>query len=111
LISLPAGSATNQNQSKTMNKQLEYIQQTAALYTDYSDFIGPVGPVQKKRIDASLQTNVESRIGFAFNHRAKQGEAAIELGFTTEFGNCQQIIGLSIEAAAALRDQLNAILG
>ena len=94
-----------------MNKQIEYIQQTAALYKDYSDFIGPVGPAEHKRIDACLQTNVESHLGFAFNHRAKQGEAALELGFTTEFGNCKQIIGLSIEAAQALRDQLNAILG
>ena len=94
-----------------MNKQINYVQQAAAFYNDYSDFIGPVGPVQEMRIDAALQTNVESRLGFAFNHRAKQGEAAIELGFTTEFGNCKQIIGLSIEAAQALRDELNAILG
>jgi hypothetical protein len=94
-----------------MNKQLEYIQQTAALYTDYGIFCDSIGPAAHLRIDAALQTNVESRLGFSFNHRAKQGEAAIELGFTTEYGNCRQIIGLSIEAAAALRDQLNAILG
>jgi hypothetical protein len=94
-----------------MQNQIEYVQQSAALYKDYGDFIGPVGPTQELRIDASLQTNVTSRVGFAFNHRAKQGEAAVELGFTTEFGNCKQIIGLTIEAAQALRDQLNAILG
>ena len=94
-----------------MQNQIKYVQQTAALYTDYSIFDGSVGPSAHLRIDTSIQTNVESRLGFAFNHRAKQGEAAVELGFTTEFGNCKQIIGLSIEAAQALRDQLNAILG
>lgn len=94
-----------------MQNQVKYIQEAAAFYQDYSDFIGPVGPTQEMRIDASLQTNAEARVGFAFNHRAKQGEAAIELGFTTEFGNCKQIIGLTIEAAQALRDQLNTILG
>lgn len=93
-----------------MKNQLKYVQQTAALYTDYGIFCDSIGPASHLRIDASLQTNVESRLGFAFNHSAKRGEAAIELGFTTEFGNCKQVIGLPIEAATALRDQLNSLL-
>ena len=63
------------------------------------------------RIDGSVHNTVSARLGSAFNYRAMESLDAVEMAFTVEpYGNIRSILVVDMDAAKALRDQLDEIL-
>ena len=63
------------------------------------------------RIDGAIHNTATALRGVAFNYSAKEQIDAVEIAFANEpHGNMRSILVVDMEAARALRDQLDAIL-
>ena len=63
------------------------------------------------RIDGSLHNTAKARLGVGFNYSAMELLPAIEIAVSNEpYGNMRSLLVVDMEAAKALRDQLDAAL-
>ena len=64
------------------------------------------------RIDGAVHNTVTARLGDAFNYSAMHQIDAVEIAFANEpHGNMRSSMVVDMEAAKALRDRLNELLG
>ena len=62
-------------------------------------------------IDGAIHNTAVARAGRAFDWRMQQSVPAIEIAFANEpHGNMRSVMVVDLQAAKALRDQLDAIL-